>query len=445
MSIDKAPGQSSGNSSDTSAGTTQPGRRRFLQTAAAGASALWLPSTTRAAASLRFQPAVFEPGTNSAMLWMAVDGAASVLIELSATETFANARRIPVTDVTAASEHVGAQRIDGLEPDRTFYYRILDADSGAPISRPGRFRTAPAQPRPFRFAWSADMDEAYQPFRLFDRIGERDPEFFLHLGDSIYADLPRNQFSPSPSFYRRKHANNRRDSHFQQFMLRHATFATWDDHETDNNAHAGHPHMAAARQVYREYWPCNSVAADGLYRRVSWAGVDFFMLDLRSYRSPQNDPPGPQKTMLGAAQKQWFLQALSASQAPFKFVVTSVPFQGGGEDTWFSYRAERDEISALIRKQKIGGVIFLTGDYHLARDWSNPKAAFREFMAGPIASFTHYRNTPSARDRYEKTGTFHYGDGYNFGLVSVDPATGKARVEFVDAEGKVLGAVDFTA
>ena len=169
------------------------------------------------------------------------------------------------------------------------------------------------------------------------------------------------------------------------------------------------------------------------------------MLDLRSYRSPQNDPPGPQKTMLGAAQKQWFLQALSASQAPFKFVITSVPFQGGGEDTWFSYRAERDEISALIRKQKIGGVIFLTGDYHLARDWSNPKAAFREFMAGPIASFTHYRNTPSARDRYEKTGTFHYGDGYNFGLVSVDPATGKARVEFVDAEGKVLGAVDFTA
>lgn len=420
-------------------------RRRFLQTAAAGAGALLLGQHASAAPALRFAPAVFEARPDGALLWLAADGPGPLLIELAAGESFAGSQRIAVSALPAAAEHVGTHRLEGLAPDRIWHYRILDGDSGAVLSRPGRFRTAPAQPRPFTFAWSADMDEAYQPFRLFEQIGARNPEFFLHLGDTIYADLPRNRFNPSVAFYRRKHANNRRDASLQQFMLRHATFAMWDDHETDNNCHAGHPHMPAARQVFREYWPCQPVAADGLYRQFSWAGVDFFLLDTRSYRAPQNDPPGPGKTMLGAAQKQWFLQALAASPAPFKFVITSVPFQGGGEDTWSSYRAERDEIAAFIRTQQIGGVVFLTGDYHLARDWSNPKVPYREFMAGPIGSFVHYLRTPAARDRYEKAGTFHYGDGPSFGLVQVDPAAGRARVAFIDRDGREMGAVDFTA
>jgi len=59
-------------------------------------------------------------------------------------------------------------------------------------------------------------------------------------------------------------------------------------------------------------------------------------------------------------------------------------------------------------------------------------------MAGPIASFVHYQRTPSARDRYVKAGTFHYGDGYNFGMWRVDPAAGKAKLEFVGAGGESL-------
>lgn len=424
---------------------TGSSRRRFLQQAAAGAGTLLLPPLTHAATKLAFQPAVFEAGSDSAMIWIAGDGPGNPVIELATDEAFATSRRIAAGALDKASDHVTAHRIDGLEPDRTWFYRILDGQGGAVISRVGRFRTAPVTPRPFSFAFSADMDEAYRPFRLFEQIGARDPEFFLHLGDTIYADLPRVQFRPSLAHYRRKHANNRGDAHLQQFLLRHASFATWDDHETDNNCHAGHPHMGEGRQVFREFWPCRSITGDGLYRRFAWAGVDFFMLDTRSYRSPQTAADDAGKTMLGATQKQWFMDGLAASKAPFKFVITAVPFQGGGGDTWGAYRTERNEIAALIRSKAIPGVVFLTGDYHLARDWSLPKAGFREFMAGPIASFVHYMRTPSARDRYEKSGTFHYGDGYNFGMVHVDPVARSARVEFVDREGRTLGEVAFSA
>jgi alkaline phosphatase D len=423
-----------------------PGARRaFLRGAAAGVGAMLLPQAAGAASELPVQPAAFEVMPDSALLWVSAQAGSELAIEIGTDEALGSPRRIPVSGLVRDNDFTAGVPLEGLAPDRVWFYRVIDVKTGAPVSRAGRFRTAPVSPRPFTFAWSADMDEAYRPFRLFDAIGARDPEFFLHLGDTIYADLPRNQFNPSVTHYRRKHAANRRDSHLQQFLLRHPTFAIWDDHETDNDCHGGHPHMAEGRQVFREYWPCRTAAPEGLYRRFGCAGVDFLVLDTRSFRSPHAEADGPGKSMLGVVQKQWLLDALGSSTAPFKFVITSVPFQGGGADTWGNYRTERTEIATFIRERKLGGVVFLTGDYHLARDWSNPKAGFREFMAGPIGSFVHYRRTPASRERYEKAGTFHYGDGTNFGFVQVDPAARTARVSFVDGDGKTMHTVECTA
>jgi hypothetical protein len=114
-------------------------------------------------------------------------------------------------------------------------------------------------------------------------------------------------------------------------------------------------------------------------------------------------------------------------------------------DTWGSYPTERLEIRRFINGEKISGAIFLTGDYHLARDWSNAKTRLREYMAGPIASFTHYERNPDSRQRYEKAGAFHYGDGYNFGLWQLDPAQGKARLEYIGAGGQTLFQTELTA
>jgi alkaline phosphatase D len=290
------------------------------------------------------------------------------------------------------------------------------------------------------------MEESYQPFKLFDVIDSKQPDFFLHLGDTVYADHPKQKiFTPSVSLYRHKHAANRKDSHLQNFLARHVTYAIWDDHETEDNFNSLHPHIEKALQVFKEYWPCKPANPAALYRQFSWAGVDFFILDTRRFRSQQTLADGPDKTMLGSAQKSWLKERLKASVAPFKFIITSVPFHGNAVDTWGSYRTERDEIAGFIRGEKIRGTIFLTGDYHLARDLSNPETGQREYMAGPIASFTNYQFSPESRARNEKIGKFHYGDGYNFGLWRVDPAAGKASLEFVHVNGGSLFQTELTA
>lgn len=420
-------------------------RRQLLQLAITAPIALANVGRAEAAPSLEFPPAAFDATHDSALIWVCGDRAMRVRVDVGEDAPGAPVTGSPAVSLSKASDYCSAVRLAQLQPGKAWTYRVVDADSGKPLADPGRFKTAPAGAAPFSFAFSADMEESYRPFKLFDVIDARQPDFFLHLGDTIYADHPKKEFSPSLSHYRRRHAGNRKDRHLQRFMARHVTYAIWDDHETENSCHGGHPNMESALQVFREFWPCQAVNPAALYRQFSWAGVDFFILDTRRFRSPQTMADGADKTMLGATQKSWLMSGLKASTAPFKFIVTSVPFHGGGEDTWGVYKTERDEISRLILNEKIGGTIFLTGDYHLARDWTNARTGLREFMAGPIASFTLYQRTPSARERYAKAGTFHYGDGYNFGLWRVDPAAGKAKLEFVGAGGESLAQIELAA
>jgi alkaline phosphatase D len=412
-------------------------RRQFLKIVGATSLALHQTSGAAAAASLVFRPAAFDATQDSVLIWARGDGAGRIRVDFG-EEGSAQLTAGPIVDLSRDADYSATISLTQLAPGKAWSYRIVDAGSGKPLSEAGRFKTAPTAAAPFTFAFTADMEDSYRPFKLFEVIDGKEPDFLLLLGDLIYADHPKKSFVPSVAHYRMKHAANRKDRHLQSFLARYVTYATWDDHETENNANSLNPNMEKGFQVYKEYWPCKAADPSALYRQFSWAGVDFFILDARRFRSQQEMPEGREKTMLGAAQKSWFKERLKSSQAPFKFVITSVPFQGGGVDTWGSYRTERDEITQFMRGEKIAGVIFLTGDYHLARDWSNAKTGLREFMAGPIASFTHYKNNPDARARYEKAGTFHYGDGYNFGLWRIDPAAGKAKLEFIGRAGDTL-------
>jgi len=420
-------------------------RRQFLQLATATPFALANIREANAASSLAFAPAAFDAIDDSVLIWVRGDGAARVRVDFGNDAGSTQLTTGPSVALTKDTDYCATIPLTQLAPGKTWIYRIVDAESGKPLSEPGRFKTAPIAAAPFTFAFSADMDESYQPFTLFDVTDGKQPDFFLHLGDTVYADFPRQRFRPSVSHYRTKHAAVRKDRHLQSFLSRYVTYAIWDDHEIEDNANSLNPYMDIALQVYKEYWPCRAVEATALYRQFTWAGIDFFILDTRRFRSQQQMPDGPGKTMLGAAQKGWFKDRLKASMAPFKFIITSVPFHGGGIGTWGPFGTERSELVRFIRGEKIRGTIFLTGDYHLARDWTNAKTGLREYMAGPIASFTYYKHNPEARAQYEKAGTFHYGDGYNFGLWRVDPAAGKARLEFIDAGGKTLFQTELSA
>jgi alkaline phosphatase D len=338
-------------------------------------------------------------------------------------------------EVTADTDYTAALSLEGLLPGRDYAYRAVGADGArGPI---GRFRTAPEGSGEFSFGFSGDIEAGHQPFTLFDSVVRRAPEFFVLLGDTVYADVPRARFVPTVDHYRDKHRENREDPHLARLLAATSVRAMWDDHEVHNDFDGTSPYIHEGRQVFREYWPVRGEGGDPtvLYRRFAWGpAAEFFVLDCRQYRRPKGDADGPAKTMLGARQKRWLKDGLRASRAPFKFVLSSVPLHGPwGPDRWAGYATERDELLAFVRDERIGGVIVLSADVHAAVD-VDLGTGVREFIAGPIGAWPLCRIVPQARQLLQASGRFFLCDAFNWGLITVRPEASPPEIElaFVD-------------
>lgn len=387
-----------------------------------------------------FGPASAEVGSRSALVWLRARGRSAIRVEYGLDPGLANASTTPLAEATSESDYTLTFELTGLLPDREYFYRgvvLPSAPAGEPVRGPvGRFRTASETAREYRFAWSGDIYAGYQPFTLFDRIVEKDPHFFILLGDTIYADVPKDRFVPSLSGYRYKHRENRGDPHLQRLLARVPVFAMWDDHEVENDFDMTNPSIPEGRRAFREYWPVRTTDRAVLYRSFSWGpAADFFVLDCRQYRRPKTEPDGPTKTMLGKAQKEWFKEHLRASRSPFKFVISSVPFLGRwGRDKWSGYATEREELLQFFRSEGIAGIIVLSADMHAAMDLEGPYG-LREFVAGPIAAWPLCQLVRNIRPDLERTGRFFICDAFNYGLVTVRPEASPPEVEVEILDG----------
>jgi alkaline phosphatase D len=423
-------------------------RRRFLRHSAGLATALaagLLPSRSRAAGAFSHASAAFEVSDRSALVWVRGTGAGQrVSLAVSASSAPEKVLSLDPAELTETHDLIHVFDVTGLAPDTEYLARPALAPGGTDGNGAScRFRTMPASPRAMSFVVSADTLAIRKPFRLFDAMLERKPEFFVHLGDTMYADRPKQGTTATTlPQYRLKHAEVRADPHMQRFMASVPTFAIWDDHEVADNFDRDHPLIDVGRQAFREWWPVRTDDPRRLHRRFSWGPLaDFFMLDTRQYRSSwRMSADDPAKTMLGAAQKDWLLQELRASGAPFKILLSPSPFNGSTAlDSWAGFKAERAQIDHDIAEQKLQRVLVLSGDWHMAMDLSRRGTSLDEVVVGPIAAWPQFEMNPRNRSVVARSGLPHVGDAYNFGHVRIEPSGGGARLtlDIVDDKGAV--------
>jgi alkaline phosphatase D len=295
--------------------------------------------------------------------------------------------------------------LDDLQPKTTYYYRgAVDGKQPGPI---GHFVTAPApdEAADVRFAFSGDSRQSYQPFLIMDSIREMGPDFFLHLGDTIYAD--RGGIAKRLPQFWAKYAANRNDLPTQRLFSEASVYVLWDDHEVADNYDPDDPLAPIGRKAFFDYWPVRRSEGDPhrIYRSFRWGkAAELFILDTRQYRDYTEG------TILGRKQKQWFLESLSASKAWFKMIATSVPFSSPNSDKWGGFPRERDQILRVIREQQISGVIFLTADVHYAAVSRIPGGlGLKEFIAGPLAAPMGVNLDGRARFEFFSRKFFSYG------------------------------------
>ena len=375
-------------------------------------------------------------------------------------------------EATAADDLVVHVPLDGLAPATRYRYAI--GQGGERVD--GEFATAPPPGAAARltFLWSGDLggggfcrllDGGYRVFRAMAR---RPADFFLFVGDTIYADVPCHRpgvvpgadfVATTPAQFRARHRYNREDPAVQEFLRRTPVYAIWDDHEVRNDfAGTTDPLMPIGRQAFLDYWPVATAGDDPtrLYRSVRWGRLlEIFILDTRQYRSDDAELDGPGKTMLGAAQRRWLVDGVTASTALWKVVVTSVPLAvptGRPErrDSWTDanvfgmpaengtgFVTERDAILKAFRTRGVKNLVFLAADVHHAElirhrptsDWS-----FHEFIAGPLSA-TLGRPRPLDMRLGSQT-LFAQGGVYNFGEVTLEPA--QLAVRLIDEQGSVM-------
>ena len=365
--------------------------------------------------------------------------------ELAADENFSKtvARgTAPASPQLGHSVHV---EVDGLAPDRWYWYRFRAGDAESPI---GRTRTLPAPDAPvdrMRLAVTSCQNFEQGLFTAYEQMMRDEPDLVMHLGDYIYeyragqngkVRTHQGEEIRSLDDYRIRYGQYRSDPLLHGMHARCPWMVTFDDHEFDNNyadlvseesgidPTAFRRRREAAYQAYYEIMPLRTRSMPRgsriqLYRGASYGRLaELMVLDTRQYRTdqPNGDRPGPIEgapmdpagTLLGGEQKRWLKRQLIGSGARWNVLAQQVMMgmvdrRLNGTysmDQWPGYAHERMELLRFLEDRRIPNPVVLTGDIHT--NWANELRADDRRAEDPVIA-----------PEFVATSLSSGGDGYD--------------------------------
>tara|TARA_B100000242_G_scaffold130005_1_gene91876 strand:- start:193 stop:1512 length:1320 start_codon:yes stop_codon:yes gene_type:complete len=279
-------------------------------------------------------------------------------------------------------------------------------------------------------------------FEIFNSINKKKPDFMLWLGDNTYLREP--DWNSRTGFIKR-YSHTRAFPELQPLLASTHHYATWDDHDYGpNNSDGSFWLKETASEIFKLFWgnPNYDVTGKGgITGFFQWSDLDFFLLDNRYHRTANNNFTG-NRQMLGKDQIDWLINALSFSQASFKFVAVGgqVISNGAVYENYATYPDERKYLLDKIREAKIEGVIFLDGDRHhtILSKMQETKNVY------PLYDLTCSSLTAGVNNDNEPYNSFKLEETFvnvnNFGMLNVTGPTNEREltIQIFDKDGKEL-------
>jgi alkaline phosphatase D len=367
------------------------------------------PESTSVVIWTRLAPKPLEP--NGGMPPEAIE----VRWEVADDEAFKSVVRSGSAIATPQLGHSIHVEVEGLKPDRWYFYRFQVGDAISPI---GRTRTTPprdASPDKLRFAFASCQHYEHGLFTAYEHMAKDDLDLVFHLGDYTYerhakeGSIRRHVGAKPESLaeFRVRHSQYRADPLLHQMHARCPWVVTWDDHEVENNYAndvSARPLVDAAEmlqiranayQAYYEAMPLRKRSVPQgpdmmLYRTINFGRLAAFqVLDTRQFRTDQANGDGrkelneaarnPANTILGAQQRGWLQASLLRSEATWnvlaqQVLMAMIDFDPGepklyGMDSWPGYTYERMKLMEFLANRKVPNPVVLTGDSH--KNWVN--------------------------------------------------------------------------
>ncbi|MFF0542389.1 alkaline phosphatase D family protein [Nocardia thailandica] len=404
-----------------------------LLAGAAAVSSARYPAPRRLGEPFSLGVASGEPTADGVVLWtrlapdpLAPDGyggmtMAPVTVDYEVAEDERFARVVARGSALATREygHSVHPEVAGLAPDRWYFYRFR---AGSAVSPTGRTRTAPAPgaatPR-MRFAFASCQSWSSGYFTAYTHMAAEDLDLVVHLGDYIYEsswvlgrvgaeDVPPQLVDEAVDLagYRLRYALAKGEAPLRAAHAAFPWLVTFDDHEVDNNWAGTYPGLgtdiyrlrpffrrrrAAAMRAMYEHQPLRlaqlpSGASLRMHRRYRFGDLaEFTMLDTRQHRDRQACGDGsavvgcaergsPDRTILGAPQREWLIDGLARSTARWQILGNQVAMARSdydpgpdlllGTDAWDGYLADRDAVLGAAAARGGTDLVVITGDRH---------------------------------------------------------------------------------
>jgi alkaline phosphatase D len=257
----------------------------------------------------------------------------------------------------------------GLSPDTRYQYQVSINGKADPKWK-GSFKTAPVEgtSTAFRMAITSCM-HIKRAQRSWNLLLAEQPDLHLTVGDTHYAD------TTDPTIQLQHHLAYRRKKEFANVLRQVPTYAIWDDHDYGpNNSDGTAEGKEFSLAGWKQAWPnpaSGTPDTPGAFFKFSRGDVDFFVVDGRYHRSPNELPDNDKKRMLGDAQFEWLLNGLKNSKAKFKIIASGSVLHHSKVDGWRIFTFSRHRLFDAIKKHKISGVMYIGGDMHQSLVWQH--------------------------------------------------------------------------
>jgi len=362
------------------------------------------------------------------------------------------ANATPWRRVTAENDFTAQIQLAGLKPGTKHYF---EAQTRSPQGKPhaslrGSFTTAPPADAAAPVVFTVITGQAYKDvdhadgFHLYEAMGKLQPHFLVPTGDTVYYDSedPRAETVPLARYH----------WHRMYSYPRHVAFhlhvpGYWEKDDHDCYSNDCWPTMkpvmrpltfADGLRLFREQVPMG----DKTYRTFRWGkDLQIWLVEGRDFRSPNNMPDGPEKTIWGTEQLRWLKETLLASDATFKVLISPTPIIGPDRSNKADNHANKafaheGDVFREWAQKNLGERFFICcGDRHWQYHSVHPQTRLHEFCCGP-ASDEHAGGSPGLDKEYHR---FHRVLG-GFLSVSVQRSEGKPTIlfRFHDVHGKEL-------
>ncbi len=210
---------------------------------------------------------------------------------------------------------------------------------------------------------SCNQEKKENPFWRW--IADSDTDFFLWLGDAVYAD------TNDPEKLEAAYLRMLNQDSYQYLLSKKPTIGVWDDHDYgDNNVGRDYRLKDLSQSLFLDFIGEDMLSArweqNGIYTSYTIGPegkqVKFLLLDLRYFRDVKS-----KTTIMGSEQWAWLDKELSESKAQVHFLVSStsvllspLPFV----EQWSDFRNDYHMLFEML--DSVPGLMFLVGDLHFS-------------------------------------------------------------------------------